>query len=240
MQIIDEQVLRQYLSQKGMISAYRVFYHGLGIERTSNDYLIDLLGIPLSLSFALDALFAEQPDCGDDALDSLSLFSLFKGLYLPLSGMTTERVAQRFGIRHGESTVSHRELVQNFFVKSLGLTMREKIAFLLGDPFLGESAWIGQDTLLTVLTGIRLIGVEQLRDRLARIADIGVLFIEGVDKIQSDPAITSREALIILQTLPEVGTNRKKDVLRDLFLRGRETGTLFFSPAIATPFKLWL
>ena len=133
----------------------------------AGDYLGDLLGLPPSLIFALESLFAEQPDCADNALDSLALFSLFKGLYLPLSGMTPAIVAQRFGIRYSESGLSNRELVQNFFAKGLGLSISEKIAYLLGDPFFGKPAGIGQDTLLTVLAGIRLIGIAELRERLA-------------------------------------------------------------------------
>src|SRR4051794_6391355 len=62
-----------------------------------------------------------------DAFDSLPFFSLCKGLFLPLSGLAPERVAQFFGVFIPVGTVDRGQLLRRFLDRDLGLTLLQKM-----------------------------------------------------------------------------------------------------------------
>ena len=92
-----------------------------------------------------------------DAFDCLPFYSLCKGLFLPLSGLTPERVAQLFGIKYTPPKPDHEGLVRSFLQKPLRLGMAQKIGCLLGDPFLGRKSTFKRDSLIRLLRSMRFV-----------------------------------------------------------------------------------
>ena len=217
--VIDDLTITRAIGQDGLISAYRNVRQGLGAKSVTSDYIADFLQLPPSLCFALESLFAEHLEPPQDALDAISWFDLCYGLFLPLSGIQPDKAKSLFGVTQFACTLTHRELAEKFLAKNLGLTLSDKIAYLMGDPFAGGNSYLGQDTLLNALATTRLDSPDQLREKLSRVGDIGMLFIEEWPQLKSSPPISARELLFILKLLPCVGSNRKKEVLQDLLLR---------------------
>ncbi|WP_372369412.1 hypothetical protein [Candidatus Uabimicrobium sp. HlEnr_7] len=214
--IIDDDVIREYSLKQGLIASYVEAQQGLGITKKNKNYAAELLNIPVSLAFALENIVRSKQE---QSLDSISFFSLLYGLYLPLSGMNEQKIAQTFGIFWKSRAGNNQGLVSEFLHKDIGLSLEEKINFLMGDPFSGKAARMGQDTLINVLASIRLVSHQFLRSHLSQIADFGLLFTEEVSKIKSDPPVTAKEVIVILRNLPRQRTNRKKQILRDLLER---------------------
>ena len=152
-------------------------------------------------------------------MSSISLFSLLKGVFIPISGLSENRSAELFKFHPGQNDHNNKDIMESFFDKQIGLSLKEKIGLLVGDPFYGGITRIGEDTLLGILSSLLFIPHQELRKQLAYIGDIGALFVKGCKKIRSDPPVTSSEALVILRNLPKSGTNQKKFILRDFFLR---------------------
>jgi DNA ligase-1 len=218
-QIIDDHTVLNYLKEQGLVNVYKTVRQGLGSLSPSPHYLAGLLEVPPSLCFALEALFQEEASPAANALDSISLFSLCKGLFLPLSGMSSSKIASLFGFYWEGDKVAHRELVAKFLAEEMGLALSEKIAYLMGDPFTGQNSYMGQDTLIQVLCTIRLASPDRLREKLPQLGDVGALFVEETNLLRSEPPITAREAILILKHLPQTGINEKKRILGDLLLR---------------------
>src|SRR5262245_21153883 len=95
--------------------------------------------LPLHLTFAIEEL-ARQRDGAvpRTAFDSISFYSLCKGLFLPLSGLSGDRVGQLFGIVYQPANEPLETLCRRFLDKEIGLSLLTKIACLLGDPFFGK------------------------------------------------------------------------------------------------------
>ncbi|NUM33245.1 MAG: hypothetical protein HUU50_01755 [Candidatus Brocadiae bacterium] len=230
--LFDDQKIQESIDSKGLVDAYRFYSQNIKQEELDVYYLCKILQIPLSLCFALECLLKENPESREDALDSISLFSLFYGLFLPLSGIEPVKVKSLFGFTWAKPDAANRDLVDSFLRKNLGLSLSEKIAFLMGDPFSGKVANIGQDTLFQVLSCLRFVSRAKLRDSLFRICDIGVLFSQDVTLHRSCPPITAKEAILILRHLPFLGTNRKKEIVRDLFQRAGKLERYFLARLI--------
>ena len=217
--IIDEFSLQNDLRQRSLIEAYKIASQGLGKISPDLSSICELLQIPYSLGFALQSIFEEESDPKTSSLDSISFFSLCKGLFLPLTGMSPSKTQYLFHVRYKEKEFSNQEIVEKFLRNDTGLDLVDKIAYLMGDPFSGIKPRIGKDTLLRILSRIRFVSQKHLRERLPKVGDIGVIFVEEVKKIRSDPPISAKEVIVILRNLPEAKTNIKKRVLSDLFLR---------------------
>lgn len=230
--ILDDNKIQEFFENQGLIESYRFYSVNLKEKALNTSYLCDMLKIPTSLCFALECLLKENPECREDALDSISLFSLFYGLFLPLSGMEAFKASHIFSFSWSKPPVSNRDVVGSFLSKNLGLSLSEKIAFLMGDPFSGKVANIGQDTLMQILSCIRFVSPKKLRESLAQICDIGVLFSQDAPLPRSSPPITAKEAIVILRNLPSLGTNRKKEVLHDLFQRSGRLERYFLARMI--------
>ncbi len=219
MNIITEATIQEMLAKQDLITSYRSISSGFNQELLTPEYISNMLQIPISLAFAVSSILQEKNNAKENALDSIPLFSLFQGLFLPLSGMTSSRIAQLFGFSWQKPTLSNREIVVLFLQKNLGLSISEKISLLMGDPFCGGVSHIAQDTLINILSSLRLTSPYKLRQTLPKIGDIGVLFIQECPLIKSNPPISCSEALTILRNLPKQRTNIKKNILQNLFLR---------------------
>ncbi|HPY73887.1 MAG: hypothetical protein KBC30_00030 [Planctomycetes bacterium] len=220
MQIVLQNNIQDWLQELDLISAYKLLTQKGLSRQPSIFYLKDILEIPLSLCYALQYTLEENPNAEDDSLDSLPFFSLLYGLYLPLSGITPQKCQSMFQISYNHAEcIDNQQLAVEFLQTTCGLSMLEKVSILMGDPFYGKNSRIGQDSLLQVLSCLRLDSPEKLRGLLPQMSDIGMLFSEKCSLIKSDPPISAKEVLIILRNLPKLGIRKRKDVLIDLFTR---------------------
>jgi len=154
-----------------------------------------------------------------DAFDSLPFYSLCRGLFLPLSGLVPERIAQLFGIAVPPANVDRAALMRTFLDKKDGLSLLQKIGCLLGDPFLGKKSTFRRDSLIRLLRSMRMISRNQLLDRLTRVGDVAIVFAENIAEIKSDPPLTALEVLETLRFLPTLKVAEKMGVLRSLIER---------------------
>lgn len=178
------------------------------------------IDLPLHLQFAIEAQARELKGMVPvDIFDSISFFSLCKGLFLPLSGLAPERIAQLFGILVPPAPEERLALVRGFLDKDLGLTLLQKIACLLGDPFLGKRSTFRRDSLVRLLRSMRLMARSTMLDRLTQIGDVAVLFAENFADVKGDPPLTTLEVLDCLRFLPGQRTADKLAILRSLFNR---------------------
>lgn len=195
------------------------FTQSIGFAETENDAAWSL-NLPIHLQFAIEQLAKASPaPVSPQAFDSIPFYSLCKGLFLPLSGMSPDRIAQFFGISYTPTGEPLPELIKRFLLKETGLSTLQKIACLLGDPFLGKRSTIRRDSLLRLLRSIKLIPRNQLLDRLTVVGDIAALFAEQIDPLRSDPPLTTLEVLQTLRFLPRQGQNKKFLLLRSLMSR---------------------
>ena len=133
--IISDQTMSKDFQTIGLVASYQMMRQGLGNITPDPEYR-RFVGDPTQPVLALESLFAEQALPPDSGLDSIAFFSLCKGLYLPLSECTP-RVAQLFGIGWQSVAMDNQALVEQFLTKDLGLTLSDKIAYLMGDPWAG-------------------------------------------------------------------------------------------------------
>src|SRR5687767_2339982 len=74
--------------------------------------------LPAHLQFVIARLARErQGEVSQNVFDSLPFFSLCKGLFLPLSGLQPQRVAQLFGFGWSAPTESQQDLVKRFLTR---------------------------------------------------------------------------------------------------------------------------
>ncbi len=188
------------------------------------------LDLPLHLQFAIEQLAKEREGpVPRSAFDSISFFSLCKGLFLPLSGLSGERIGQLFGIVYQPPGEPIESLCRRFLDKKMGLSLFQKIALLLGDPFFGKRSTFRRDSLVRLLRSIRLLPRNKVLDRLTVVGDVAILFAEAYRGIHGDPPLTMLEVLETLRHLP--GTKRTKQftVLRSLFERCGKMEAYFLS-----------
>lgn len=101
MKLITTDDVRDWYLQARDLSS---FTRSIGFVETDND-AAHTLNLPLHLQFAIEELARQQQaPVEQNAFDSISFYSLCKGLFLPLSGMTPERAAQFFGIALAPTT----------------------------------------------------------------------------------------------------------------------------------------
>jgi DNA ligase-1 len=176
--------------------------------------------LPIHLEFAVEQK-AEEAEGPVDvaAFDSIPFYSLCRGLFLPLCAMSSERCAQVFGVSWQPSSENIEALARRFLAKEIGLTLKQKIACLLGDPFLGKRSTFRRDSLIRLLRSMRLLPRNLLLDRLTKIGDVAVLFAESCSEVKGCPPLTSLEVLETLRFIPTVRRNKQFVVLRSLFER---------------------
>lgn len=220
MNTVRTEDLQEWIRGEGTLQAY---VQTLGRHATSASYMNERLGLPLHLDFAIRHLVAADPTTPVRALESISFFSLCKGLLLPLSSMSPDKAAHLFGFLPDPppDSTAREALVQRFVEKDLGLDLVQKLACMLGDPFLGRPGTLRRDSLLSLLLSVRMETRRQLLDRLTVVGDVAVLFAESRPKVRQEPPLTAAEVLHALRFLPEKGTGRSLQfaVLRSLLLR---------------------
>src|SRR5688500_6876518 len=107
------------------------------------DYVEQELGVPLHLQFAISRLAREKgpgvwgagaPPTESaqrvnevvprSAFDSIPFYSLCRAIFLPLSGLAPEKVAQLFGIPVAEppDSAGREKLLHDFVAKPIGLS----------------------------------------------------------------------------------------------------------------------
>jgi DNA ligase-1 len=196
------------------------FTRSIGNKTVSSEYLAEVYRLPLHLQLVVRKLVEEQEDVGIEALASIPFYSLCKGLFLPLSAMSPDKVAQLFGIaaEPPPDTAGREALLQRFLEKDLGLNLVQKLSCVLGDPFRGRGSTFKRDSLVRLLLSMRLSSRRAVLDRLTQVGDISVLFAEG-RPLQLEPALTAAEVLETLRFLPYDRGAGRFDVLRSLYDR---------------------
>src|SRR5262245_30475481 len=95
LRLIDVEDVREWFAEEGSLSSA---IRSIGKKSVDPEYLERALGMPLHLRFAIQHLAAEGGEISAGVLDSIPFYSLCKGFFLPLSGMSPEKVAHLFGI----------------------------------------------------------------------------------------------------------------------------------------------
>ncbi|APR81194.1 ATP-dependent DNA ligase [Minicystis rosea] len=218
MRIIQTDDVRAWLSKAKDLGEMT---RSIGPKRFEDEYLSRAIGLPLHLRLAVEKIGAERGETPVTALDSIPFYSLCRGLFLPLSALAPERVAQLFGLRvePPPDTAGREALLLQFFEKDVGLSIAQKIACVLGDPFHGRRGTLRRDSLVRLLMSTRLVGQREVVDRLSMVGDVAVLFAESRQEMRSDPALTAAEVLEALRFLPKERRNRKFDLARSILER---------------------
>lgn len=216
MKLITTDDVRDWYLQAQDLSS---FTKSIGFAEADND-AAHTLNIPLHLQFVIEELARQrQAPLEQNAFDSIPFYSLCKGLLLPLSGMTPDRAAQFFGIAFAPNSEPLQELVKRFLAKETGLSLLQKIACLLGDPFLGKRSTIRRDSLIRLLRSMKLVQRNPLLDRLTVVGDVAALFAENIIPLKGDPPLTSVEVFESLRFIPKQRQNKKFAILRSLLSR---------------------
>ncbi|MCI0376040.1 MAG: hypothetical protein L0215_00390 [Gemmataceae bacterium] len=178
------------------------------------------VALPFHLQFVIGKKAREERrGIPHNAFDSIPFYSLCRGLFLPLSGLPPERVAQLFGISIQPPTESNAELAERFLQKSIGLTLPQKIGCLLGDPFMGKRSTFRRDSLIRLLRSVQMTPRSKLLDRLTVVGDVAVLFAENTPALKGDPPLTALEVIESLRYLPGETVLRRFMVMRSLLER---------------------
>ena len=194
------------------------------------DDVDESLELPPHLAFAIEKLAQESDGpLSRSAFDSLPFYSLCRGLFLPLSGLSGERVGQLFGIVYQPPTETQEALCRRFLAKECGLSFFRKIACLLGDAFCGKRSTFRRDSLVRLLRSLRMLPRAGVLDRLTVVGDVAILFAEAFRPVRGDPPLTALEVLETLRFLPEAKRTRQFVILRSLFERCGKLEAYFLS-----------
>src|SRR5262245_51736771 len=101
------------------------FVRSIGRKSVDLQYLEGAVGMPLHLARVVERLSEERGrTISQDALDSIPFYSLCRGLLLPLTGLSPDRVAGLFGIQVDAppDTAGRGRLLLEFFQKPIGLS----------------------------------------------------------------------------------------------------------------------
>ena len=213
------------------------FAHSIGRRHPDDEYLEQAFHLPFHLQFVVEQLADEGRETiatkettqagsmchgvAEDALNSIPFYSLCRGLFLPLSGLTADRCARVFGLKVPEPPDANGKeaLLAQFLAKEVGLTLVEKLGCVLGDVFLGRKSTFKRDSLLRLLMSIQMVRRRDLLDRLTHVGDVAVLFAESRPSLKSDTPLTAAEVLRTLRFLPTVGLTVRFKLLRSLLSR---------------------
>ena len=219
MHVVGRSALAESFAQGALSGAVR----GLGADTLDEDALMAQFGLPLHLAFATKQLAHAAPAATFDHFASIPFYSLCKGLFVPLSGLSQERVAHLFGVASEPppTTAGREELLAAWLAKDVGLDIVDKLACVLGDPFRGKPGTFRRDSLNSLLLSLQLGTRRQLLDRLTVVGDVAVLFAESRATLRQDPALTAAEVITTLRFFSAAGVGRAKKfaLLRSLLSR---------------------
>lgn len=224
MKIVQADDIRSWFSRAATLSEV---LRSIGERQLEEDYMERVVGMPLHLRFVIERLARERlaegktPEVPGGALDSIPFSALCTGFFLPLTAMAPDRAAQMFGLRipPPPDTVGREALLGKLLTKELGLSVEQKIACILGDPFLGRPSTFRRDSLVRLLMSVQLISYREVLDRLTAVGDVAVLFAMSRPRLVEEPALTAAEVLEALRFLPDERRNRRFDVLRSILER---------------------
>ncbi len=218
MKIVQTEDVRAWLLASGNLGALT---RSIGAAHPSDEYLERAFGLPLHLRFTVEKLADERGDVPSTILESISFYSLCRGVFLPLSSLSPDRAAQLFGLRvePPPDTVGREALLRRFFEKDVGLGIADTSAAVLGDPFQGRPSTFRRDSLVRLLMSMQLVGQREIIDRLNVAGDVAVLFAQSRKLLAGEPRLTAAEVMETLRFLPTERRNRKFDLLRSLVER---------------------
>jgi len=218
MPVVQTEDVRKWLSDA---PNYSTLMRSIGSKKVDPEYFERLLGMPLHLRLVLDKLQDEQIEIPREALDSIPFYSLCRGLFMPLSGLSVERAAQWFGlaIDPPPDAAGREALLHTFLEKPTGLSLLQKLACVLGDPFFGRPGKLRRDSLLRLLTSIHMVKRSELLDKLTRVGDPAALFADARPSLRGSPPLTAVEVLETLRFLPDLGKTEQFHILRSLLNR---------------------
>lgn len=217
-QVETDDVRLWYAEQRDFNTVIR----SIGQKRLDGEYLERVLGLPRHLSFLMEKLDQETGGLiPNEALQSLPFYSLCKGLFLPLSGLTAERAGQIFGILAPSppDATGREKLLREFLEKPIGLSMMQKLGCILGDPFYGRKSTLRRDSLLRLLTSLMLLKRNEVLDRLTRVGDVAILYAESRPWQKVEPLLSAAEVLETLTRIPDERKTLQFDLLRSLLER---------------------
>ncbi|MGO8673490.1 MAG: hypothetical protein ACLQVD_19280 [Capsulimonadaceae bacterium] len=201
MKLIHIDDVRDWYAGSELMTPY---LEGLGARSVDREFVEDALGAPLHVAFVSEQLRRELgAPVPVDALDSIPFYSLCKGLFIPLSSLNKDRAAQLFGIITADppDTAGRQTLISGFLAKEIGLSFRQKIACLLGDPFYGNTGGLRRDSLLRILGRTGMWRRREMLDRLAQVGDVAVLFAQSRPDLKAAPPLTAAEVLETLRLI---------------------------------------
>ena len=174
------------------------------------------------LSAALSEVLAERPETGDEEIPSLPFFSLCYGLFLPLSGMTPQRIGELFRLdwpHEPPSREQRAQLISEFLEREVGLTLYDKICLALGDPFGGKRPWVGRDTLISALAHVDMRSSVEVLEKLPRHGEVARLAAEFTERRRSEPPLTALEVIYGLRHLRRLKYANRREVVLELLER---------------------
>lgn len=224
MHIVQADDIRAWFARAATLSE---IMESIGQRALDGEYIERVLGMPVHLRFVVERLARERvaggksPEVPGGALDSIPFHALCTGFFLPVSAVAPDRAAQLFGIRAQPppDTAGRELLLSQLLARDLGLSVEQKLACILGDPFLGRPSTFRRDSLLRLLMSVQMIGWRELLDRLTVAGDVAVLFAASRPGVRGEPALTAAEVLETLRLLPDERRNAKIELLRSLLAR---------------------
>jgi DNA ligase-1 len=211
MKLVRVDDVREWNRESGIFSEFMI---SIGKRGADSEYIEGALGVPLHLQFAIGSLRAELGgEIPVDYFDSIPFYSLCKGLFLPLSGLSKDRAGQFFGIQISDppDTPERLTLIKSFLAKDIGLSYLQKMACLLGDPFLGARGGFRRDSLIRVLHRSGMWKRRELLDRLAVVGDIAAVYAESRKELKPQPQLTACEVLETLRLMPRLYKNPREN-----------------------------
>jgi DNA ligase-1 len=232
--IVESDDVRAWLARAATLSE---LLRSIGEKQLEEDYIERVLGMPVHLRFAIERLARERlalgssPDVPANALDSIPFHALCTGFFLPLSSMAPDKAAQIFGLRipPPPDTAGREALLGKLMAREIGLSVEQKLACILGDPFLGRPSTFRRDSLLRLLLSVQLAGWRETLDRLAAVGDVAVLFAASRPSVFEEPPLTAAEVLETLRLLPDERRNVKLTILRSLLERCGKVEAFFLA-----------
>ena len=220
MHFVDNDQVRQWYATSNNLAE---FSRSIGHKRPDSEYFETMLRLPYHLQQTTELMLAESGDVelGIDTFSSIPFYSLCKGLFLPLAFLSSQRVAQLFGIEADEPPTAQQkeELILSFLEKEDGLTFTEKIGCVLGDAFEGRRSTMRRDSVLRLLLSETLLSRRDCLDRLTQVGDVAVLYAETRRSLKKEPPLTAGEVLRTLKFIPDLPRKVKSRVLRSLLKR---------------------
>ena len=210
------------------------FTRSIGLSPVDGDYISRVLGFPHHLEFTIRQMAADEGEVTADAFDSIPFYSLCRGLWLPMSGLTPERAAQLFGLatEPPPDSAAREVMLKKLMAADIGLDFVAKVACLLGDPFRGKPSSFKRDSLLRLLQSIDLVKRRDLLDRLTVVGDVASLFAEAAGDLRKEPPLTAAEVLASLRFMPRAKRKQRFEILRSLLLRCGKLEAYFLAKLI--------